>query len=391
LVHSLLIGLLLLVAWQRPPAPAGVVLSYEERPGMCANCPHFRVEFERDGIVRFHGLRGCAVPGEHTYRIPAAEFTGLLAQFNAAGFFTRPRTLPWNWTDSDRITLTYRDDRRVHETVRLGPQDPALTGLARRMRQAARLEALLAPSLAKYQELVRHGWDVNTLGDDHQNALTATIWGGDLPSAQFLLSRGSIVTDGAVMAAASRDEPEYARLLFPAMKEPGKRDLLGPALIHAAAHSDASTRELLAAGADANFRDPSDGRTPLIAAIQSGGLERVALLLARGASATTADRNGRSPLHAAAAAYNSGFITMLSRRGAPIDVQDREGRTPLMIAADGCAEWNVPVLLAAGARVDLADRRGRTARRPQTAVIGDPKCARTRDLIRRSARGSDIR
>ena len=46
---------------------------------MCANCPHFRVEFERDGIVRFHGLRGCPVPGESVYRIPAAEFGELCA------------------------------------------------------------------------------------------------------------------------------------------------------------------------------------------------------------------------------------------------------------------------------------------------------------------------
>jgi Ankyrin repeats (3 copies)/Domain of unknown function (DUF6438) len=391
LIHSFLVGLLLVVAWQRAPAAAGVVLSLEERPGMCANCPHFRVEFERDGIVRFHGLRGCAVPGESAYRIPAEEFTGLLAQFNAAGFFDRPRTLPWHGTDADRLTLSYRDDRRVHETVRLGQREPAITSLAARMRRAAHLDALLTPSLAKYQELVRLGWDVSTLGDDHENALTATIWGGDLASAQFLLSRGSTVTDEALDAAASRTGPEFARLLLAAIDEPQKRRTLGPMLVAAVRQGDAITREIIDAGADVNWRGSSGGPTPLVAAITSGGLDRAALLLARGASPAAVDQNGRTPLHAAAAASNSGFITMLSQRGAAIDAQDREGRTPLMVAADRCAEWNVPALLAAGARVDLADRRGRTALQPQTGVVGDPKCGRTLELIRHSARGSDIR
>jgi hypothetical protein len=180
---------------------------------MCANCADFRVDFERDGIVRFHGLRGCAVPGESVYRIPAAEFVELRRHFDAVGFMDRPRTLPWNRTDSDRITLAYRDAQRVHETVRLGQPDPSLTALARRMRQTARLDTLLAASLTKYQELAAAGWDVNTFGDDHENALTATIWGGDLASARFLISRESVVTDGALRAVASRQEPEFARLI----------------------------------------------------------------------------------------------------------------------------------------------------------------------------------
>ena len=62
-----------------------------------------------------------------------------------------------------------------------------------------------------------------------------------------------------------------------------------------------------------------------------------------------------------------------------------------MVASDRCAEWNVPPLLAAGARPDLADMRGRTSLQPQLSVIGDPKCGRTLDLIRRAAGQSDVR
>jgi hypothetical protein len=369
------------------------VLSYEEHQTGCANCPHFRVEFRDTGLVTFRGLAGCAVPGVSSYRIPAEEFLALRQAFEDLGFFAIPRTLPAAWIDATRITLAYRDDRRVHETVRVGPKDPALSPLADRMRRAARADALLSPSLAKYQELDRNRWDVNTLGDDHQNALTATIWGGDEASARFLLSRGSAVSDEALTAAASRTEPIFARLLLGAMSEdePRKRRMLGAMLLVAARRSDAVTRDLVAAGADVNWRNPSDGRTPLVAAIESGSLDRAAFLMASGASPAAADAAGRTPLHAAAAAYNTGFITMLTRRGAPVDAQDREGRTPLMVVADTCKEWNVPPLMAAGARVDLGDRRGRTALQPVLSVVGDPKCQRTLDLIRQSTRQSDIR
>jgi ankyrin repeat protein len=385
--------LLLGMACRREQPPAtGVILSYEERPAMCVTCPRFRVEFRETGIVTFYGLAGCALPGERSYRIPAEDFLALERAFQERKFLTLPRVLPVRVTDVTRVTLAYRDDRRVHETVRLGSQEPALASLADLMRRAARADDLLKPSLAKYQALAQtpSNWDVNALGEDHENALTAAIWSGDLASARFLLSQGSIVTDGALGAAASREEPEFARLLLATLDERRRRHL-GPMLLRAARSGDAVTREVAAAGADVNWRDPSDGRTPLLTAIQSDGLDRAAFLLARGASPSMADHDGRTPMHAAASASNTGFITMLSGRGANVNAQDREGRTPLMVAADRCTEWNVPALLAAGARVDLADRRGRTALRPQLSVTGDPKCDRTQNLIRHSRGRSNIR
>ena len=384
--------LLLSLACRRAPAPSGVILSYEEDLSGCANCPRFRIEFREKGLVTFHGLAGCAVPGERSYRIPAEDFLALQAAFHERRFLEQPRTVPRRVTPEGHFILSYRDDQRVHEAVRVGQEDPPLSSLRERLKRAARAERLLTPSLAKYQELAqnRGGWDVNTLGEDHQNALTATIWGGDLASAQFLLSRGSIVTDGALDAAASRAEPQFMRLLLGTIDE-SRRRRLGPLLLIAVRHGDAVTRDLVAAGADVNWRDPSDGRTPLVNAIQAGGLDRATFLLAHGASPSTADRAGRTPMHVAASAYNTGFITMLSGRGADVNAQDSQGRTPLMVAADGCFEWNVPALLAAGARVEMEDKRGGTALQPQLSVIGDPKCDRTQNLIRRSSSRSDIR
>jgi hypothetical protein len=390
---GVMVLLLMAVAcqWRQPP-PSGVILSYEENLSMCMNCPRFRIDFREKGLVTFHGLAGCAVPGISSYRIAAVDFAALQTAFHDRRFLEQPRTVPRRVIPEGHIILSYRDDRRVHEAIRVGQEDPALSSLGERLKRAARADALLTPSLAKYQELARNrwSWDVNTLGEHHENALTATIWGGDLASARFLLSRGSMVTDGALDAAASRDEPDFMRLLLGAIDE-SRRRRLGPILLTAAHGSDAVTRLVVEAGGDVNWSNPSDGGTPLIAAIQSDGLDRAAFLLSRGASASTADRAGRTPMHVAAAAGNTGFITMLARRGANVNAHDREGRTPLMVAADGCLEWNVPTLLAAGARVDMADKRGRTALQPQLSVIGDPKCDRTQDLIRRSSGRSDIR
>jgi ankyrin repeat protein len=386
--------LLLPVMACRPvQAPSGVILSYEENLSRCMNCPRFRIEFREKGLVTFHGLAGCAVPGISSYRIPAADFVALQSAFHERRFLDQPRTVPRRVIPEGHFILSYRDDQRMHEAVRVGQEDPPLAALGERLKRAARADALLTPSLAKYQELTRNrgAWDVNTLGEDHENALTAAVWGGDVASARLLLSAGSNVTDGGLLAAASRDEPVFAQLLLGAIDEPRKRRLLGPMLLRAVRTGDAVTRELVEAGADVNWRDPSGDWTPLTAAIQSGGLNRAAFLLARGASPSTADRTGRTPFHIAAAAYNTGVITMLSRRGADVNAQDREGRTPLMVAADRCAEWNVPPLLAAGARVEIPDKRDRTALPPQLSVIGDPKCDRTQNLIRRSSGRSDIR
>ena len=53
-----------------------VSLSYHyDGPDNCEGCPAFQVDFHTGGLVDFHGLRGCAVPGLQKYRIPGAEIS----------------------------------------------------------------------------------------------------------------------------------------------------------------------------------------------------------------------------------------------------------------------------------------------------------------------------
>jgi hypothetical protein len=62
-----------------------VVLSYREESPDCEGCPGYELEFRSAGIVRFRGLRACAVPGEHIYRIAPSEFDELVRAFRECG------------------------------------------------------------------------------------------------------------------------------------------------------------------------------------------------------------------------------------------------------------------------------------------------------------------
>lgn len=367
-----------------------VELSYSERPGNCANCPEFDVRFRSDGIVTFVGKRACPVPGPQTFRIPAAEFGELVRSFHSLNFFAIPRKPGKFFIDGGLTIVTYRDGRRIHETVRSAQPPPALVELETRLRRAARADERLQPSLEKYQALVAGGWDVNTLDDSHDNALIATITAGDLASTRFLVSRGARVSDDAARLAASRPEPEFLAIVTTALNTSTPPRPLGPGLLVAARTSAANTAALLKAGADVNWQEPSSKRTALMNAISSASLGTAALLLQHGAAVEARDDQGRTAMSYAAAAYNTGFITMLAARGADPNARDRSGQTPLMTASDRCHEWNIAPLLAAGADPALRDEKGRTALQPIYSVVADPKCTRTLRLIEDAARRRNV-
>ena len=371
-------------ALRSPREPDGVELSYAERSAACVNCCDFEVHFASGGIVTFIGQRACPVPGPQRFRLPAGEFDELVRSFATARFFDIPRVAAPPMIDGGVITVTYRDRQRIHETLYNAQAPLRLKQLAARLRQAARVDEFLHPSLEKYQALVHNGWDVKTLDGDHDNALIATISAGDLASTRFLLSRGARLSDSAARLAAVRPEPAFVTIAAGAFNAAVPRRPLGPLLYEAAGRSAAHTRALLEAGADVNWRSES-GRTSLINSISAGSLDTAALLLRAGAAVDARDDQGRTAMSYAASAYNSGFISMLAARGADANARDRSGRTPLMIASDGCFEWNVAPLVAAGADPLLADAEGRTALQPLYAVIGDPKCARTLRLVQAAA------
>jgi ankyrin repeat protein len=251
-----------------------------------------------------------------------------------------------------------------------------LTGPENRMKTATEVDRYLKPSVALYRRLVDSGWDVNTLGPDHQNALFSAVIFRDLESTHFLLQHESKVTDLTLDAAAINENVGIVRLLIreSPVKLMGDR---GAAILGQAARSRKTdlVRFLLDAGAGVSSRSRGQGWTPLLSAVNSGSSEN-ARLLTKGADTKMRDDNGRTALWYAATLENTSFITLLVEHGADVNTRDSEGRTALMHAADLCFTWSIRALLDAGADPNVQDKSGRTALEPQLLSVGDPKCAR---------------
>src|ERR1039458_8473467 len=89
-------------------------------------------------------------------------------------------------------------------------------------------------------------------------------------------------------------------------------------------------------GADANFRDPKSGMTPLMAAAGRGHTDIVRLLLARGADAKARNNGGEAVLVIAAAFVGDAgpeIAQVLISAGADLEAGDNNGTRPLLAAA----------------------------------------------------------
>ncbi len=152
---------------------------------------------------------------------------------------------------------------------------------------------------------------------------------------------------------------------------------------------------LLAGGADVNFRDEAnEGTTPLFLAVKNGNLEIVeallnfgakvnaqddnkrtalmnldyettpeivSLLLKYNASVSNIDSEGNNVLHFAAENEEPEIIRILINNGAELDAQNDEGQTPLMIAAYFENFETLRALIEAGAKLNIRDKEGETA------------------------------
>lgn len=118
-----------------------------------------------------------------------------------------------------------------------------------------------------------------------------------------------------------------------------------------AATADREARRMLAT------RHPE---TSLIAAVQSGNLEQLRMLLSGGTDPDVADARGRTALSWAVLAGRSDLASTLLDAGADPDIADRDGTTALHRAALFGLGDLADGLVAAGADVHARDRQGAT-------------------------------
>lgn len=118
---------------------------------------------------------------------------------------------------------------------------------------------------------------------------------------------------------------------------------------------------LLAEGGDVNAAE-ADGSTALLTAVQLDDIAIAERLLAAGARVDAANQNNVTPLAVAALNGNALMIERLLDRGARVDALAGEGQTPLMLAARNGRPEAVTLLLERGANVNFIEPfRGQTA------------------------------
>jgi hypothetical protein len=106
-------------------------------------------------------------------------------------------------------------------------------------------------------------------------------------------------------------------------------------------------RELIASGLDVNSHGP-DGTTPLLAASHGANLDKVQLLLSRGAQPNVADERGYTPLMYASMANQPAIAQELLAHGANVNARDAKGFTAVDMVAGGSEIQQV--LLKAGGK-----------------------------------------
>lgn len=362
-----------------------VVLSYSESSTFCLGCPKFRADFRKGGDVTLFGLSECAIPGEYHFVVPEASFLALLDRFERARFFSIPRLDPrYGGVDALVKRLGYRDENRIHEVVDGGRPVAAISDLEREFRKATHLDEYLKPSVDLYRKLLKNGWNVNTLGEDHENAITAVVLSGDLAALQFLLKHGATVSRTALGFAVLSKTTEAFELLASARKVDFAGEEGGSLLLSAASGANPRMIEaLLDRGAPVNFHQPESGDTPLLlAAGHDEQPEAALLLLRRGADVNARNLRGETALFRAAVGMNTGMIDLLAEHGAEVNARDKLGRTALMVPSNICQYWDLRSLLAHGADPTIRDNRGRTALEPDYTMPADsPNCVVSREAL----------
>jgi ankyrin repeat protein len=249
--------------------------------------------------------------------------------------------------------------------------------------------ALILAAAREYVEIVRlllaHGADVNAKADYGISAYHIAVGTEviELLKQARAATRQSWtrpkISDGTqdrlLLEAAKYGDSDLLKILLidGSRDQPGESALRQEALFPAVESGQpGAVNLLLSAGADPNITR-NDGRTPLMATIDSNsrgrdddrGLSVVKTLLDRGAAINAKDREGVSALARAAAQGNVSVSTFLLERGADPNLRDSHGRNALIYAVDLSSFAELPhvvrALIEAGVDTEAKDAKGRSA------------------------------
>jgi ankyrin repeat protein len=233
--------------------------------------------------------------------------------------------------------------------------------------------APLAASFGGYDKIVKSlldaGADIELPDERGRTALQQAASQGHKSTVQLLIDEGADVNAEDYDRWAPLDEAapagfrDIVQLLLDAGSKVVAPDYYGFTALHftAAQGHTAIVQLLLKKGADANFcdKEKEESSTPLLEAATAGHHETAKALIAGGALVNTAHRNGWTPLHAAIMSGNVPTVRVLLENGVKFTA-DAEGWTPLHTAVLKGNKFIVELLLINGAEIDAKDEGGKT-------------------------------
>ena len=156
------------------------------------------------------------------------------------------------------------------------------------------IHAVAAGDTRAVEALVDDGVDVNASGAHGITPIWWMVWTSNVEGLKSLLDLGGQTT----MVSERHRSP----LALACLKGETEMTVL-----------------LIANGADVNYANPADGRTPIFDAIGSLKIEIAELLLAHGASLEVEDRYGKDPVYFAIVLSRFDFVYLfLKSKNAPI-------------------------------------------------------------------------
>lgn|GEM_PF-3714626 len=216
--------------------------------------------------------------------------------------------------------------------------------------------------------LLQSGADANARDQFDRTALMASLEGESFDVAKRLLGLGveiNVQDDSgrtALIWAAQKNQADMVRRLLDGGAKLQPRDKLGAsALLHSVYPSDVN-RMLLDRGADVNVAWTS-GKTPLMAASESGQDDYVALLLANGADADAEMVNGTTALILASLHGHVSVVQLLLDAGAKINHTNDYQHSALTAALQTERTDIVNLLLSKGAK------DGQSVRSPKAGIM----------------------
>ena len=220
--------------------------------------------------------------------------------------------------------------------------------------QADRLDVVL--------HLLKRGVDVNATAKDGITALIVAAGAGSKDVIETLLVRGAKVNQAddngwtPLMEAAYRDRPDIVKRLIRAgadIKPREKRNGFTALMVAARGDKTESVTALIKAGSEINAKDRKRGATALhlaLASRKNKSAQIAAELLVNGADPALGAKGGDTPLMAAIRSGKLAKVTLVLSENVDVAAKTDDGRTALTQAASLGHEAIVRQLLKAGAK-----------------------------------------